>query len=362
MTFELFNIYTTSLIFFIFLFASFKNIKSDFSINKSEQNSSSRIYFFDFIKGISIIGVVLIHIAYFYYDFNNYGNFSFYQNYIIKIFRFAVPFFIISSGFLLSLKNFSKNSLFDFYKNKLLRIIVPYFIFCLLIFLLKNNNFNALNFFKEFITGNVSTPYYFISVLFQLYIIYPLVIFLFNKFNKLKILIISFFISFLSSLFLYKFNSLIFFAPYLIYFVFGIYLKYAILNTNILEIIQSKKFIKFNIFIVIFYLLLGLIGLKDHYSNFQFAYSIALFLIIFAYRNKIENKFKIISHLGKNSLYIFLSHFFIMEFIFNLIKNKFNLKIEFILFAFLSIVFGIILPTFISTFLLRIQNSKPNLN
>ncbi len=347
MTFEFFNIYTTSLIFFIFLFFTFKNIKVNSLIDKSEQFSSSRIYFFDFIKGISIIGVVLIHIAYFYYDFSEYGNFALYQDYIIKIFRYAVPFFIISSGFLLSLKNFSKENLFNFYKSKLIRLIIPYFIFCLVIFLLKNNNFNILSFLKEFISGGISTPYYFMSILFQLYIIYPLIIFLFNKFDKLKILIFSFLFSFFSSLFLYKFDNFVIFAPYLIYFTFGIYLKYAVLNTEIIKIIQSKKFINFNIFIIVLYLLFDLFGLKDHYSNFQFAYSIALFLVIFSFKDKIENKFKLLNYLGKNSLYIFLSHFFIMELIFNLLKNKFNLSVEFILFTFSSIVFGVFFPTLI---------------
>lgn len=362
MTFELFNIYTTSLIFFIFLFINLKKIKPDFTINKSEQTSDSRIYFFDFIKGLAIIGVVFAHIAYFYYDFNSYGNFAIYQSYLVKILRCVVPFFIISSGFLLSIKDFSKKSLLSFYKNKFIRLIIPYFVFCLIIFLLKNDNFNVLNFLKEFASGNISIPYYFMSVLLQLYIIYPVIIFLFNKFDKLKILLISFLISFFSSLFLYKLDSFTFFMPYLIYFTFGIYFKYAITKTNIISIIESKKFINFNIFIIVLYLLFGLVGLKDHYSNFQFAYSISLFLIVFAYRKQIENKFKFISYLGKSSLYIFLSHFFIMEIIFSLIKNKFNLKIEFILFTILSIIFGIILPAFISTFLLRIQNSKPNLN
>jgi len=347
MTFELFNIYTTSLIFFVFLFINISKLKTNTTENKPELTYNSRVYFFDFIKGISIIFVILMHVAYFYYNFNQTGNLALFQSYMVKVFRCAIPFFVISSGFLLSLKNFSKKEIFKFYKNKFFRLIIPYFIICLIIYLTGNKSFNFGNLLLMCFNGSLSVPYYFMSLLIQSYILYPFIILAFKKFKPLTILIVSFLISFLSFCFLYKIGNFYFFAPYLIYFVFGIYLKQSLANTNILEIIKSKSVINFNIFIVVLYLLLGLIGLKDHYSNFQFAYSMSLFLILFASKEKFENKFKIISFIGKNSFYIFLTHFFILEFIFNLIKNKFNLEIEFIIFFLLSILFGLILPTLI---------------
>ena len=196
------------------------------------------------------------------------------------------------------------------------------------------------------------------SLLLQSYVIYPFIILAFKKFKPLKILIFSFIISFLSFCFLYKIGNFYCFAPYLIYFVFGIYLKQSLKNTNILEVIKSKSVIKFNIFIIVFYLLLGLIGLKDHYSNFQFAYSISLFLLLFANKEKFENKFKTLSFVGKNSFYIFLIHFFIMEFILSFIKNKFSLGTEFIIFFTLSIFFILILPTLILKLVQKFQVEK----
>ncbi len=355
MFFEIFNIYTTSLIFFPFLFININKSKTSLIENKSEQISNSRIYFFDFIKGISIICVVLMHIIYFYYDSNQYGNFSFLLNYFLKIFRFSVPFFIISSGFLLNLKSLSPKNVFSFYNKKIFKLIIPYFIFCILFFVLKNNYFNLKEFIYGFITGNILIPYYFMSILFQFYIIYPIIFFLMNKFNNKNILILSFIISFISSMFLYKINNFYIFLPYLIYFVFGIFLKKQIKETNLENILKSKNVIRFNIFIITIYSLFGLIGLSEHYSNFQFAYSISLFLLFFVFKEKIENKFKTVTLLGKNSLYIFLTHFFIIESINNLIKNKFNITIEFIIFLSLSILITIFIPLI---FMIIFQKNK----
>lgn len=331
MPFEFINIYITSLLFFVFIFFNFKKIKTNTLINKSETCCSPRVYFFDFIKGVSIIGVILIHVAYFYYDFDKYETFSFYQNYIIKIFRYSVPFFLISSGFLLDLKNFSLKEIFKFYYKKFFRLFIPYLIFCILFFIFKNNNFNIIKFIGEFFNGNISKPYYFISILFQLYIIYPLILFLFNKFSNLKILIFSFLISFLGPLFLL--NGINLFIPYLIYFIFGIYIKKNIENTNLLEILKSKNFIIFNTFIVVLYFLLSIVGPSEKYSNFQFAYSMSLFLLFFVNKERIENKYKLLQIIGKNSFYIFLIHFELMNLIYIFLQNKYDLKIEFIIFV-----------------------------
>ena len=355
MSIELINLYILSIISLIYFFFVSKKINSIKKIELSE-NKLSRVYFFDFIKGVSIMAVFIMHICYFYI-LNTNQNISSFNIYITKIFRFAVPFFIISSGFLLELKDYKKETILNFYKNRFVKILIPYLVICVFLFFFKDYK-NINTFLINILDGNISVPFYFITVLIQLYILYPLIKYLINKFGSKKSLFISFFISIIFAIifpkiFLIKFFYNTFLA-YIFFFVFGITLKKYYFNPEFKNTLKNIKFIKFGTTTILLYYLLALIDIGKEYSNFQFIYAPTLFLFVYYFKDKIEKIriYKYFCFLGRNSLYIFLIHFTVMEIIFKYLNIlNINFYLEYILFIFTSFIFAILLPSVLIKYL-----------
>ncbi len=142
---------------------------------------SKRVPFFDFAKGIAITAVILIHVAFLLAYFSDDLPLSFlsWNEGINRAMRFAIPVFFISSGALLFLQNFKIETLKGFYLPKIKRLVIPYVAFSFFAtfatskgsFILSDYITTAL---KDLLTGGALVPYWFIPVLFQLYLLYPL--------------------------------------------------------------------------------------------------------------------------------------------------------------------------------------------
>lgn len=196
-----------------------------------------RIDFFDFARGLAILAVIVIHVAFFIRFFDEKISFSslVWNEQINRVARFAVPVFLISSGALLSLPGLQKESLKNFYLSKIKRIIFPYAFFSFFATYLfsgvSNSFFQYLSrATKEFLTGGALPAYWFVSVLLQLYILYPFLWYIFynKKIKANTLLLFSFVFSLVSYFFLssHWFEWLIrpeglpFFGGYL-FFYFG---------------------------------------------------------------------------------------------------------------------------------------------
>lgn len=355
MLFELFNIYTLSVMVCLFIFFNLKNIKNTEKKDSIIENKSSRIYFFDFIKGLAIFAVLIMHINYFYK-----GNLGELYFLIIKICRFAVPFFIISSGFLLKLEDYTKESIKNFYKRKFFRIIIPYLIFCIFLFILKKYNFNLNNILK-ILDGEISPQLYFIPVLIQLYIIYPLINKTINKIGTKKSLIFSFLISVITMILLPKIYNFHTFLPYLFFFVFGIVSKKYYKNYGIKDTLEKINIVNFSLIIFIIYFAFSFLEKAEEYSNFQLIYAPILFILFFYINNNLSNKkiYKLISFFGRNSLYIFLVHFTILEFLYKYINLiNINTYIQYILFILSSFIFAFFIPAILSEKIKLLKNKN----
>lgn len=346
MSFELINICILAEITLLYIFFNRKIIKNTKKKEQiSEKKINSRIIFFDFIKGIAILAVFIGHLDLIYK--NNLGELYFL---IIKICRFAVPFFIISSGYLLYLKDYTKESIKEFYTKKIFRLIIPYFIVCIILFIFKKYNFNIENIIKIF-DGEISAPFYFMPILIQAYIFYPLINKICNKIGNKKSLIYSFIISLISMIILptiYKFQT---FLPYLFFFVFGMTFKKYYDNYEIKDMLKKIKFKYFSIIIFILYFISSIIEKNEEYSNFQFAYAIIFFILIFYINGNIENKkiYKLFSFFGRNSLYIFLLHFEILEILYKYFNNlNINNYLKNISFILISFILAFLLPALLS--------------
>jgi probable poly-beta-1,6-N-acetyl-D-glucosamine export protein len=159
---------------------------------------NSRNYAIDFIKAVSILAVIIIHISTAFLDRALSFSFTFNFLLIINMFsRFAVPLFFASSGFLLALKYHSELNTREFYRKRLLRIIPSYtFWFLIYYFLVFPNSFNSVlswKFINSYLTGNASYQLYFIPAIFALYLLYPLII-NYKMFLLSKNFLITFFI------------------------------------------------------------------------------------------------------------------------------------------------------------------------
>jgi surface polysaccharide O-acyltransferase-like enzyme len=315
---NLFVIFSLIILLFIPRYANiFWNINFNYNLIHIK-----RLKQIDAIKGISIIAVILIHSCYLIYYQYIETNSIIAINLINNISRFAIPVFLFTSGLLLKPFIWDKKYIFNFYFSKFIRIGIPYILVNLVLWQIGYNNSSSL--WKLLITGDMAVPFYFIPVLFQLYILYPLLDYMAKLSPKylllgaLMISIISFFIP--DTWNLYDFPL---FMQYLIFFVYGM-LRKDILNNKISNIWGE---------LIIIYLTLQAIFIIPliynnteisiyrylYFYNFQLILGFGFIFTMVKYlqSNKFGANFiqNIFAPIGKISLWIFLLHFPIQQFL-----------------------------------------------
>jgi surface polysaccharide O-acyltransferase-like enzyme len=317
--------------------------------------NTKRLKSIDAIKGMAIISVILIHTCYLLlYKYN--GTFEIVTlNFINNISRFAIPIFLFNSGLLLKPFIWRKEYILNFYISKFIRIGVPFILINIILWQIGYNKSDTL--WKLIFTGDMAVPFYFIPILFQLYLLYPLLD-LMRKINpkylllgSLIISIISFFIP--ATWYLYNFPLA---TQYLVFFVYGM-LRKDILSEKISNIWRELILIYVilnAIFIIsMLYNNLATNTLKLlYFYNFQLILGFGFIFIVFKYLQ--SHKFgsqttnSIFAPIGKISLWIFLIHFPIQQLLFiNIIGLDLPLSItlihNFILTSLTSIVLAFIL-------------------
>lgn len=138
----------------------------------------NRNRYFDQLRGIGIIGVVLIHtfglIVLFGQGSRNF-QFLFYTR---ILFNFAVPLFIFMSGYFLADKKIdSFSSYTKFLSRQCLKILVPYFLYSaatLIYGAIFSSGTTVSTIIKTLLTGSAQVPYYFIILIIQYYLFLPL--------------------------------------------------------------------------------------------------------------------------------------------------------------------------------------------
>jgi len=147
-----------------------------------------------------------------------------------KLSSFVVQGFLFLSGF--KIYKFWKTPFkpITFWIKKTKAIFAPYFLWVLIFycfFLYKGYlTFNIADLLRRTALGTLISPYYFIVILFQFYLLSPLFVWITNKINSWVVIILSTVISFASTRFLstifegFKYSDRTF-TTYLIYFVLG---------------------------------------------------------------------------------------------------------------------------------------------
>jgi len=290
------NFYLMEGLCLIIFLAAFYFISKTFKVEREKHKE--HFLFFDVLKGIAIISVIAIHAS----DFIPHGA-------LFKdIIWFGLPIFIMESGYLLSLRHEGDKDYKRFYGNLFTRIILIYIIFSLFWRVVDQQALFSLGTLLDILFGRSNGNYYFIPLMLQFYLLFPLLIrlkkYLLKPFMMIAVGVLSFSMHVLD-FFLQTpaWNSdpmsLIFFGRYILFFFFGMQMShYAIFRLDKVKLV----------WIASLFLLLQL-AFSAYYQLFHslYFYSIAVFFLILLFYKHIPFR-EYIGEIGKNSLIIYLAH------------------------------------------------------
>lgn len=142
-----------------------------------------RLIELDLVRSVSIIAVLMIHVSSFYPWFNK--SFSWTGFYVFyQITSFAVPAFIMLSGLLTSMNSVKREfKYFEFIRSRFLYIFLPYCFWSIAYFAYRHDTLTYNAALKDFITGRPFFHLYFIAIIIQLYILFPLFLYAAKRFN-----------------------------------------------------------------------------------------------------------------------------------------------------------------------------------
>jgi peptidoglycan/LPS O-acetylase OafA/YrhL len=263
---------------------------------------------FDVVKGVAILAVVLIHVT-FLFPVEWVAFSQVVLDLINNLLRFAIPFFLAASGALLRPVRYKIAELGRFYGSKVTRIIVPYVLVVGVMGWWQNAALTEIGWLA--LTGDMSTPFYFMSVLIQLYILFP---FVQHVATRWAFVLFSLGVSVISGMvpFLAYAGEVPLFLPYLFFFVWGIYLRDA-LGTGA---IPDQRWLWVGV-IGLFVMVHALVGVERMYNLRFFFGPAALLLLYWWYTRRAcsETLSRVLTYIGSISLWVFLFHFPILQLI-----------------------------------------------
>jgi probable poly-beta-1,6-N-acetyl-D-glucosamine export protein len=270
----------------------------------------------DIVRGLGMIGIVLIHVhSYFTFFHNPHETVQIFTLNLANLSRFSVPVFIFSAGYFCRNKSF-----LNFWKPKLFTIFIPYFLASLVGYFVKYNNYDLLDFFYRILFGSVFTPFYFIPLLMQFYLLYYVLVRHFTANGRISFLFFSLLINIASNEGHFAFFPREYFVisptNFIFPFALGVNLSIEGKYSNIGEFFKEKILIYTNatlFFIssiaIVFLTSSNLSPMSNHTIIYP---TLALFgLYSFKWARIPGDALAII---GKNSMGIFLLHPFVIHF------------------------------------------------
>lgn len=300
----------------------------------------------EWIRAISCILVIIIHVTAEFWTSFMIGSIQ-YKSIILlnTISQFAVPCFICISGFVLYYVYHNKEyNVLKFYKKRITKIVIPYLVWSAIYIIVIHNYYkppiSLAIIVEDILQGRASGHLYFIILILQFYILFPLILKVYKIINN-KILSMGVFlgINIITVLFIRTPFKDRFFMNYLMFFGLGF-----LLADLKLKGFKSKYFLKATIFTV--YLIFTVYYFIDRYSTivglpfifkelhryvwwiFSLISILNIYLIANMFKDRrlslIENK--IIKSLSNHSFTIYLSHMFFIILLrqsssFNKLKN-----------------------------------------
>jgi len=131
-----------------------------------------------YLRGLSALAVIAIHVVSYNIYIVHPNVLVFITIFINSVSHFAIPMFVILSGFLLFHKYHDKTiSLKEFYLSQLGKIIPPFLIFSVFYSIVNGHSFNINHLpvtIIKIVSGRSSGHLWFLPLIIQLYLIYPL--------------------------------------------------------------------------------------------------------------------------------------------------------------------------------------------
>ncbi len=232
-------------------------------------SKSERLLELDILRFASIFGVILIHIIGSSFHFWSEGSPTWFVFLTLdQFFRFSVPLFVFISGYTLYSKYKQNFKYREFYTRRILRVLPWYFVWSLIIFLYINFTVKPgfINYptWKLILLGKVDYHLYFVSMIFQLYLLFPILLWLYKRFRSnfvIVLFVLEVLLYFTFSLDgrkiiqlpwrFYEQQQYLFFGTWVFYFVLGF-----ILSEKSLAIARSNLRLKklFFVFVTIAFL------------------------------------------------------------------------------------------------------------
>lgn len=151
-----------------------------------KEKSKQRIEFLDYLKAVCVIMVIVTH-----YDWTDKTS-----PFFTMLINMAVPVFMIVSGYNFAMSNRKKadGKLSRMYgwqmiKPKLVRFLAPFFTICLIEIVLLYFEDRTINPLRIFLLGAYGPGSYYVPVMLQLLIIFPVIYFMINKNAKLGLIV-----------------------------------------------------------------------------------------------------------------------------------------------------------------------------
>ena len=296
----------------------------------------------DILKGLAILGVIAIHVDSNLFNFVADGTII--KNGIFtfdQMVRFSVPFFVFLSGLALGSKYLDQKINFvEFFKRRVLKLLPLYFFWTGIIYLITHLVSSWSGFSDSFplwqviFWGKAEYHLYFVPMIFQLYLLFPIFLFFIRKKPYLFLAITFIF----QLVLLWQFprqiawtdqEQYIFAGSWVFYFVLGIYFAQ---RTVSFRTSVARSGIYLGIFLTMVWVIADTFNLLKNHENIIIAtrsskisvYFYSIFVILGS--NFLPDIFKklrkILIFVGKNSYLIYLSHTLIIRIIFEPFYNK----------------------------------------
>ncbi len=315
-------------LFLLFLltisFSSFRNLFT--FLPASPQKKGERSQVVDFVRGIAMCAIIVIHIDSYFAFFHPKDTEIVLTKWLANLSRFCVPAFILSSGFFLSWKGISA-----FWISKLKNVLIPYVVIACIGYFTKYPIENFLSdIIPKLLLGQVFQPYYYVPLLFGFYLIYSLFFRNIQNWSSgffYSVLAFSLLLNFASNHFYPKSLPIIggleaiSFTNFIFFFVVGFSAKRILTNKDVfLEELQTNRLYFPSLFFAIILYLAAVtyvsVTMNLEISNHFLFYPVACFVVLTYLGIKIEpTESKLLkrvysgfAYIGENSLALFLLH------------------------------------------------------
>lgn len=254
--------------------------------------------------------------------------------------RFAVPVFIILSGYLLLDKQ--ENDV-DFYKKRFLKIVIPLIVWSAVFMAVKTGSIYSVftfEFFKDFFAGNIYIHLYFLYVIIGLYAVTPILRRILPHINIKYLYLYLMFWLISSSLIpaLYYFNIQLYnifeyATGYIGYYLIGYLIKTITISKNISRILIPILVSS----VLAIFLSMWYFSIKNNHVDSTFAENLALPVVIQSVcvvvliKNWIEGKdfkSKILAQIDKTTMGIYLIHMIFLRIFLKIISDGDLVKIS----------------------------------